>query len=303
MEAVLDGILDFEEVVELMPESERKVRIGVIVATLGRKDHAALKLAILRINTLQTFAEFEVVDNLPYDTEFLSMARSGKTFDRDRIGESARLFQQKVETMAAMRFEGTREQFVCDRYIAACNMSSNDNFYLLTTGSRLRLLLVAEWSRMYAPPSLLEFIVFHTIKQAVREAFGNIDSHLSTRGCLFDFNRELVSARYSVLVGHICDDCKTVLPHQSDDRWRELESLLGGRWLGDPSDPLSTYCELERLGFRVFQASGVKDSWFDKFLAVSTSKLAEETAKYVMLALALYLALSFGLDELVTSLK
>lgn len=277
----------------------RKVTIGVIVETAGRYNSAALRYALLRLNTAQTFAEFEIVYDLPRDCEFLQNASVGRTFPRKSIKKEAGAFQRKLEEIIKTPSNLARTHTLCDRYVAICNLKLEDNHYLISTDTRLRILAVGGWSNRLAPPSLLEFIIFNCLKQAVRAAFNiHTKSHLSARGCLFDFNEALENARNGILIGHICSECEASLSAGGDDRWTEIRQLIGGRWLGDPSDPFSAYNELNRLGYRAFQASGVEDTWFQKLINSIQGKAAEEITRYALLFIVLFLALKLGLEDL-----
>lgn len=277
----------------------RRSKIGIVVDTLGRYNTPALRFAILKLNVLQTIAEFEIVYDIPHQSPFVIAASSGRTLSRPVITSMANEFLNVLTDMRTVReYRDVRAYFPCDRYMALCNVRLQDNYYLITTSPNLRLLAVGEWSNNFSPPSLLEFIIHNCIKQAVRQSFGNPDSHLSARACLFDFNDNLENTRNGVLIGHICSDCEAILSTQGDERWKEVRNLVGGRWLGDPSDPFSTYSELKRLGFRAFQASGVEDSWLQRIYNAAQGHFVEEIIKYLVMGLALYVAIRFGLSDL-----
>jgi hypothetical protein len=67
----------------------KKVRVGVIVDTLGRTNFNALRYAILRLNVCQTFAEFEIIYGIPPSEPFVEMARRGGQVEACRIKELA----------------------------------------------------------------------------------------------------------------------------------------------------------------------------------------------------------------------
>lgn len=280
-----------------MDSGKRKPRIGIIVESLGKYNSAALRYAILKLNTAQSFAEFEIVYKFPNGHEFFRLTRTGTFQQRKLIESVGKAFEDEILRLHALPWRD-RPQTPCDRYLAICNCQLDDGFYLIRLGEKLRGLMVGSWSKQLAPPSLLEFIVDTCIKQGLAEAFGTPPSHISSRGCIFDFNNMLDNTRNGVLIGHICADCEDALAKSRNEKWKEIRNIVGGRWLGDPTDPFSAYCELERLGFRAFKASGVRDSQWQKLIHTLRGQFLQEIIKYIVLGLALYFAFAFGFDGL-----
>jgi hypothetical protein len=192
-------------------------------------------------------------------------------------------------------YPGTIPAFRCDRYLALCDIQASNGYYLLHT-EKLRVLAVGGWSKRFAPPSLLEFIVFNVLKQGIRAVVKDIKAHVSSRGCIFDFNPSLENAKNGVLTGHICEDCSAAMNRVRPALTLELKGILGGRWLGDPKDPYSAHQELARLGFPVFQASGVQESWFRRVYDPALKKIGEEMARMFVLFLVLLAAIILGVN-------
>lgn len=279
-----------------------KPRVGIILESLGKKNTPALRYALLKLNDLQTFCEFEIVYNVPQSHEFIDVANSRRKVERSEFVNAAKKFQEKLEVESANSYLGARDQEICDRYIAVCRCSVQNNYYLVTTGTRLRLLAIGGWERNMAPPSLLEFIVFSVIKQGIRASIANPKSHLASRGCLFDFNDNLENTRNAVLVGAICSECEGILSSNGEHAIDEVRSLLGGGWLGSPDDPFSAFSELGRLRFQPFQASGVQDAWWSGLRSKASESLIVELIKYIVLAGVLFAAVRLGLTQLVASI-
>lgn len=283
-----------------MPDGKIK-KIGVILDTLGSDNTAALRYAILRLNTLQTFAEFELIYDTSFNSELIDKCSTHRAFSEEEIKDAAKDFDKEIEDSTKHSISNVRKGTVCDRYIAVCNCWLKTNYYLIGTDSRLRLLFTGKWKTTMAPPSLLEFIVHHCLLQGIRSTISvTVMSHFPSKGCLFDFNQSLENCRNSILTGYVCSDCKNL--GLDDQLLSELDSILGGKWLGTSEDPLSAYSELRRLGHNPFQSSRVKQTWREKIVEVARTKFVEEIVKYLVLATFLYLALKLGLQPLVDKL-
>ncbi|WP_144083772.1 hypothetical protein [Rhizobium leguminosarum] len=270
--------------------TRKKPRVGVIVACLGEYDSKALRYAILRLNTAQSFVEYEIVYDVPEDHDFVARTRYGEVVQTSYIEQKAPSFEAEVVRRQSQPIRN-KPQSPCDRYLALCNCELETGVYLLKPGNKLRTMMVGSWKTYFAPPSLLEFIVDMCIKQGIAEAFGGPRSHMPSRGCIFDYNEILENTRNGVLIGHVCEECTTYMAPRNPN-WDEIKKLTGGRWLGDPSDPFSTYCELQRLGFKAFKASGVRDSFFQTLINTVHLQFVGKLAEYA----ALGAALAFGLQ-------
>lgn len=276
-------------------------KIGVILDTLGNENTAALRYAILHLNTLQNFAEFEIIYNTCLSNEFIEKCSKKKSYNQDEILDLVEDFEHQVENTLNHNFDYVKNPEVCDRYLAICNCTLSNNYYLIGTGGRLRMLCIGAWETAMAPPSLLEFIIHQCLLQGARSSFPTeIISHFQSRGCLFDFNMTLENCRNSVLTGYICSDCREVVTHSNN--LKELQEILGGKWLGAPDDPLSAYSELRRLGHSPFQSSRVRQTWWEWLTQIAGTKFVEEVVKYCVMAILLYVALSIGLQPLVAKL-
>src|SRR5207249_2687268 len=117
------------------------------------------------------------------------------------------------------------------------------------------------WDRHMAPPSLPEAFVKLILRQAValvsRPFEDNI--HLGTKGCLFDFTVLLSEARFKILQGFICSDCRAALSadgqsHLADELMPVLDST---RWLGRSDDPLTPAGVVAKLGYDLFVTRGI----------------------------------------------
>jgi hypothetical protein len=279
------------------------VKVGIITSYLGRQDTAALRFALLSVNRILDFIEFEIIYDLPAASELGTMLAKKGSLDRRKIKEVAPSFLYELERTRIRRMVGgSRDTGKCDRFLLITSKRFLDNFYLVYTDSPLRILSVGNWNKAMYPPSLLEFIVSVSIKQGVREAIANPASHHASRGCLFDMNQSLNNTRNGILSGYICSDCEAILDKNNSEKLSQIRSVLGGRWLGDPNDVYSAHSELLRLGFTPFKTSGVKESILGRIASVAGTKIGEEIVKYAVLALALYFGISSGLSSFVGKL-
>jgi hypothetical protein len=282
------------------PLTRKRPRVGVIVACLGEYDSKALRYAILKLNTAQSFVEYEIVYDVPEDHDFVARTCHGEIVRKSFIGEVAASFEAKVVQLQSQQFKN-KLQTPCDRYLALCNCQLDSGVYLFKPGDRMRTLMVGSWQTHFAPPSLLEFIIDICIKQGIAEAFGAPQSHMPSRGCIFDYNEILENTRNGVLIGYVCEECTAYMAARNPN-WDQIKELIGGRWLGEPSDPFSAYCELQRLGLKIFKASGVRDSLFRRLIDIIPQQFCVKLAEHAALGFAIYLALIFGLKDVVKKL-
>lgn len=264
----------------------------MILACLGEYDSAALRYAILKLNTAQSFVEYEINYDVPEDHDFVARTRYGEVVRTSYIEQATASFEEEVVRRQSQQFKN-KPQTPCDRYLALCNCQLDSGVYLFKPGNRMRTLMVGSWQTHFAPPSLLEFIIDICVKQGIAEAFGAPSSHMPSRGCIFDYNEILENTRNGVLIGHVCEEC-TAYMAPNNPNWDELQKLLGGQWLGYPSDPFSAYCELQRLGFKVFKASGVRDSFFRRFMDTVPLQFVGKLAEHAALGVALSIGLLLG---------
>ncbi|TBD43441.1 MULTISPECIES: hypothetical protein [Rhizobium] len=284
--------------IQMSPTIGRKrPRVGVIVACLGEYDSKALRYAILRLNTAQSFVEYEIVYDVPEDHEFVARTRYGGVVRTSYIKHAVACFEAEVVRRQSEPFKNT-PQTPCDRYLALCNCQLESGVYLFKPGNRMRTMMVGSWKTYFAPPSLLEFIVDICIKQGIAEAFGAPRAHMPSRGCIFDYNEILENTRNGVLIGHVCEECTTHMSSRNPN-WNEIKKLTGGRWLGDPSDPFSPYCELQRLGFKAFKASGVRDSFFRRFMDTVPLQVIGKLVEHAALGAGISVGLFLGSKGLI----
>lgn len=69
-----------------------KPRVGIILDSLGNQNTPALRYALLKLNDLQSFCEFEIVYNLPKDGDFIDIGKSKKRVGRTEITNAAKRF-------------------------------------------------------------------------------------------------------------------------------------------------------------------------------------------------------------------
>lgn len=102
------------------PLKRKRPRVGVIVACLGEYDSKALRYAILKLNTAQSFVEYEIVYDVPEDHEFVARTRYGGVVRTPYIKQAVVSFEAEVVQRQSELFKNT-PQTPCDRYLAICN--------------------------------------------------------------------------------------------------------------------------------------------------------------------------------------
>jgi hypothetical protein len=284
-----------------MEASMEVARVGIVTESLGEDDTAELRFAILALNRLQNFCEFEITHFFDQNSTIFKELSTDRVLDRRKIVDLGQGFVDYIESFAKSNMYDA-SSYPCGRYVILSKASFSDKYYLVQSNSKLRILALGDWKRHFYPPSLLEFIVDSCLKQGIREAYGGIDSHLNSRGCAFDFNAVLSNTRNGVLIGCLCHDCRVLLSEKNSEWLPEIESLLGGGWLGSAEDPRSILSGLHRMGYSPFMSRGVRRRPIDWIKEKVAEPFVSEVIKIIVLGIALYLSLRLGLNELVSKL-
>ena len=152
-----------------------------------------------------------------------------------------------------------------------------------------------------APPSLLEAFVTLIMRQAVALVSPSLTDniHLGTKGCLFDFTPLLSEARFRILQGFICSDCRRAL--DSDGLGQLADRLLPvldtARWLGKPEEPTAPAGVVAKLGYDLFFTRGIKPSWREKIKTALRDEGVKEVIRIIGYVAAAALVFWFGLKK------
>jgi len=177
------------------------VRVGVILADLGKLNTKALKYLVLYTNTLQTSIEFEFL-SLDAGDPLLQHLASGRVMDRDECRTMLKPFRERI----VQQFTKDQAEYdLADRslpenFVVISLAKFSDEHYGLKE-EQVQVQALGNWERAMAPPSILEFILVLLMRQAASFVTASLSKsvHLGTKGCLFDFTADLSEARFKAL--------------------------------------------------------------------------------------------------------
>ena len=217
--------------------------------------------------------------------------------DRDRVrGELVAL----VERLRSAVQDGNNT-FGCyepppDHFVVLSKARFTDN-YMSTRAPDFNpvcaVVALGNWKRSMAPPSVAEFFLVLLLRHAVAFVSPALSGsvHIGTKGCLFDFNRELSSVRFKVLGGFVCSFCTNALERDGHPNLRrELVKILSMRWLSSLAEPFSVASVSAKLGHNLFIVKGLTPTIWE---AVRSS-LPSEGLKQILGLVGTVLAAAIG---------
>lgn len=220
--------------------SEPVKRIGLLSAMNDVND-AALRFLILQLNVVQSSLEFEF---LPYDAgdPWISALRSRDPVDRGLIGHECDAFHDRCfgYLTDAVSGYGTKEP-PPGPLVVLTTARFSDNYYSLRRNN-VSIIALGNWRRWMSPPSILDFALTLTIREAVSAVSPTLRGsvHLGTKGCLCDVDPSLDDVRQKVLSSYLCHFCRTSLAGDGRaDLIPDIERMLAKTWLGSSADPSS----------------------------------------------------------------
>jgi hypothetical protein len=121
--------------------------------------------------------------------------------------------------------------------------------FISVTEDNFAIVTVAEWQRIFAPPSALEFLLLSVQRLALRVSFKPVlKAHYPTRACIADFTPYISDFKSAILVGHLCSDCSALLSNMlSEDEMKDLRHLVSHKWLGKLEESGSVASNLKRV--------------------------------------------------------
>ncbi len=261
-------------------------RLAIVPGDLGAFPLPALEYLVLKLNTLQSDVEFEF---LPLDKDFpflntlnakavLSMADFRR--EAPKCVRALDVFLEQTCGEYGLRVE------LPDRYVFLTLASLDTRWYEFWE-RRYSAVFLGEWEDTMAPPSLLEFMLTMVMLEGLTSIINlNVHhiSHLSTRGCIADFNSTIRDVRYKTLQGFLCRECLAILKKKiGQDRSSNWIRILGKEWIGQPSDPLSPASIVDKLGYNLFLTKGLSPTLWQRFLRSLQEDGAKELIKMVAL--------------------
>lgn len=284
-------------------------KVGIYFWGCNKLDRLACEYLILSLNREQSVFEFEV--HTPESFTHGPDLRGKVDFDSDKIfyqfKDRLSLYQSEIYKITSDPnniFENDRAS-LAEYSIAIIEKKVKDEFYYVSEG-KLAIISIGDWKKKYAPPSVLEFLLSTAIGAAVNflDPKEQISVHIASRGCLFDYNNSLETARYSVLIKHICNSCaERITELLGKDFLQQIKKIVNRDWIGNPKQFGSVAYNLKR----VFQYDLVKTKGFKASLVEKTlhklSDVFAESIKNIFLAIVILFLSAMGLTNLLVWIK
>lgn len=276
------------------------VRIGVLTQPLGREATPALRYLILHLNTLLRSFEFELID-LDSLLPLLQQLASRATIDCEEACKQLPASAAKLRTAVTGVYAKYKFPEPPPKILVILSLAQFDNDYWIRTSEvnpGVAIIALGGWRRTMAPPSLTEFFLVILLAVSVKMACHpfRLGRHLGTKGCLFDFNRDLSDARYHVLGRFICRTCSDALvkagrPHLKE----ELLRVLSKEWLGKMDDPQSPAAIAAKLGVDLFVTKGLQPTVWEQVTGAFQKEGVNQVLKIVGTLIGAALLVHFGL--------
>lgn len=246
------------------------VRLSIACADLKGLPIPALRYSILLLNTLQKDVEFQFVQ-IPEEDTFLPWLSSCPEIPDTEFHKRANKFIHQLSIQLSLQADEWESSGPKTDHVLFVSTATHEDNLIGDWNLEYSAIFLGAWETQFAPPSLLEFIVSLIIMEGLYAALGEDAlkiSHLPTRGCPGDMTVELRDARYQVLQGFLCSDCRSVVEHiLGEQKAASWELLLNKAWLGSMKDPTSPASVIKKLGYDMFLTKGFTPSRTEKLLA------------------------------------
>ncbi len=270
-------------------------RVGIVPLALNGPSMDVFRLLLLRVNTLQSALEFSILPVIEHP--FLEKLRSKAALDREEVLADAPAFLADYARQIAE--EATTVGLLAppaNGYVIQSTARFADNYYA-TSIRRLQIIALGHWARHMAPPSMLEFFLFLTVRYGIAFAPDFTPApHYGTKGCLWDSSPYLDEARYKILTGFVCSDCRVNLARAGLGELSDiLPTIVRGHWLGDVSDPTSPAGLARKLGHDLFITKGLKQTLWESLKVTLSTEGPKELLKIIGGVVAVAILVWLGL--------
>ncbi|MFG3259045.1 hypothetical protein [Streptomyces sp. NPDC048172] len=241
-------------------------RIGIF-SSIDAGNDAALRYLILQLNTLQSGFEFEFLTHGPEDRLILMLTRD-EPLSREAVREECEGFRQRMTDRVSMLgsvFQ-TREAIPPDRLVVLTKATLTNNFYSLRQDG-VSIIALGNWERWMAPPSILEFVLTLTVREAIATVSPRLRGsvHLGTKGCVCDVTPVLSDVRQKVMSSYLCGYCRTAMAEDGvSDLIPAVEKMLSKSWIGSADDPSSPAGVVSALGHDLFIVKGLEPTMWER---------------------------------------
>lgn len=268
--------------------------VGIVFGAMDELTREVLSYLLVYQNSVQTTFEFRIFES-PEGDSFLTQLASGVTHEDAVQGCDEymhRLFEMNKEDAEGYELDIEHVRKV----VFLTDTRFSDNFYLVG-GPRWTILAFGGWQKEFAPPSIVEYYLFHVVIAALDALSPNNNRHFDTRGCAFDFNASLSNTRFKVLTGQFCSACAARIESEiSKQAVDDALRLLRRAWLGTPAAPSDVALTVKKLGYDLFHTAGPTPTPWEKLKGVMAEEGAKNIAKAIVTGVAAGIVILLGLQ-------
>jgi hypothetical protein len=294
------AVLDEKHELYAKKTTRTPVRIAIVLDETSDLNSPALRYLILHLNTLQGVFEYELHRADGVKSDLLPLLRSRVPIERGDVRRLAPTFVADYQAHLSRVIDtyGLKEG-APDRFIVISLAAFRDNFYSMKDAG-LVVLALKNWTRDMAPPSFVEYILTLILRYSVSFACPALSGsiHLGTKGCLFDFTRNITEVRYKALQGFVCNHCRSALAkddlHELAD---ELVQVLEMKWVGSPSETNTPANISANLGFNLFRTKGIKPTWKETVLTALQTEAGKQIVIIAVFVLFAVVSIWFNLSH------
>jgi hypothetical protein len=233
---------------------------------MDRVYDAALRFLVLQLNRVQTCFEFEFV---PYEANdpFLIMLSRGAIVDRQMVRYESGSFHDRQMSYLRNVAECFDTKEVPPSYLVVLTTAKFDDNHYSMRRHAVSVIALGNWRSSMAPPSILEFVLTLTIREAIASVSERLRGsvHLGTKGCVCDVTPLLGDARQKVLSSYLCTYCRDALVADGlSELIPQIQVMLDRSWLGVPDDHSSPAAVTSALGHDLFVVKGLQPTLLER---------------------------------------
>jgi hypothetical protein len=264
--------------------------IGIYFWGCNKLDRLASEYILLSLNKQQSLFEYEIHNPKSFlEGPYIS----GRVdFDDDTIFKQFKCRFKLYKDEINKKNNEVNDNFVplnnsiAEYSIAIIEKKVKDEFYYVCDRPFI-IISIGDWKKKYAPPSIIEFLLSTIITASIDllDTKDQLPMHLATKGCLFDYNRKLESARYCVLTNHICYECRERIRELLGNEFlKELKKITERDWIGISDDKGSVAYNLKRVFYYdLNKTKGFKATFISKMLQKFSVLFTEAAVKIIIL--------------------
>lgn len=245
-----------------------RTKIRIFYVQCPKLDEAACSLLLLSQNSQQNILEFEI--HYPQaEAVILKNKVALKTpIAREEMLKACKEIAEYYDIWVAQNvplvFKARPE--MGNKSIFITEVPLEGNFYSKHEGD-VAVISIAGWNENIAPPSVVEFILRIVQRNAISFLWTPyMRSHYATRGCIFDFNQNLLDTKNKILLSYICEDCCVEIARRLDEESLDnIKQMVDLKWVGEV-DKSGSIANILKKSFKydLELTKGLRPTWRER---------------------------------------